>query len=325
MTARALGADDEAALQRLLRSVYGETYSYRDLYQPGGLRRLLATGQALLFGDFTARGELFSHTAFLLKDPRGEYVESGMSLRDPWLREHGRAPDADAWAMLFARVPEGVAYVHQNTTTLHPLAQRYASRYMRAAPSGLIADYSIGERLAGFSSSDAPAQSLTMTTALAPAPTSREVTLPDTLWSPWISARLSRWNRRLVSSLRPIDLDSLSLGLVEDNRDLSLRRRSIDRGEGAPLVTTLARDRARTDLVHVPLDDRSAALPWLLDEGYLPVGIRPHARRPDELIVQHLTPDRREAVSTSLRAARFHGEESRGLISDWIERCGRTS
>lgn len=324
MTARPLRADDEAAFVRLLRAVYGETYSYRDLYRPGGLGRLLASGRAALFGDFDADGELFSHTAFLLKDPRGEYVESGMSLRNAWLRTPGRTADADNWAMLFAAVPSGCAYVHQNTTTLHPLAQRYASRYMRAEPTGLIAGYAVGERLAGFDAPSTPMQCLTMTTALDAAPAARDVLLPDTAWSPWVTDRLAAWGRRVVGAPPALDADGLTLGLIEDNRDLSLRRRAIDRG-GGDLDALLASDRPRTDLVHVPLDDRAAALPALLAAGYVPVGLRPHAARPDELIVQHLPPARLAPELAALRVARVHSDAARRLLDDWVARCDRAS
>jgi hypothetical protein len=323
MTARLLSADDEPAFQRLLRAAYGDTYSYRDLYREGGLARLLASKRATLFGDFDGDGELFSHTAFLHKDPRGEYIESGMSLRNAWLRTPGRIADADTWPSLFEAIPRGCAYVHQNTTTLHPLAQRYASRYMRAAPTGFIADYAIGERLTGFDASDAPMQCLTMTTALDGAPTARDVQLPDTAWSPWITDRLRAWGRRVVAAPPRRSLEDLTLTLVEHNPDLSLRRRALDQRPCAEAIS-LDDDRPRTDLVHVPLDARAGVLPALFEADYVPVGVRPHATRPDEVIVQHLPPARIGSVVGALRAARVHGDEARRLLSDWVVRCDRT-
>src|SRR5262245_6760356 len=100
MTLRRALPQDELAFVRLLRGVSRDSYSYRDLYTEGGFARMLASGRVLSFGDFDAEGELFGHTAFLLKDPTGDYIESGMSFRSPTLRSPGRTDDASTWRWL---------------------------------------------------------------------------------------------------------------------------------------------------------------------------------------------------------------------------------
>ena len=76
---------------------------------------------------------LLSHTGFLYKDPRGDYLESGLSFIG---RAREGTPDAVVWARLMLWLQDRCVFVHQNTSTWHPLAQRYAARYMRARPTG---------------------------------------------------------------------------------------------------------------------------------------------------------------------------------------------
>lgn len=321
MTARPLLPADEAAFLRLLRSTYGESYSYQDLYQPGGLGRLLNSGKASLFGDFNEAGELFSHTAFLWKDPRKEYAESGMSFRNARRKGSGRTPEADSWAMLLSHLPPTCAYLHQNTTTLHPLAERYAIRHMAARTTGWIADYTVGERLSGFEGKE-EMQSLTLSSALPAAPASRRVLLPETPWTSWLTPLLESWGR----SVRPLVADEspmrLGLAEIENNPWISLRRRAFDwTGDG---LESLPIHRPRTDLLHLPLDLRSKILPFLLKQSYLPVGFRPHAHRPDELILQYLPPERRPRVLEGLSAARVRPVTLR-FFEDWARICAAAS
>ena len=71
MAMRLLEERDEPAVVALLREVYGDTYSYRDLYEPGGAAALIRSGRAFLWGDFDEAGHLLGHSGFLCKDPRG--------------------------------------------------------------------------------------------------------------------------------------------------------------------------------------------------------------------------------------------------------------
>ena len=122
--------------------------------------------KATLGGDFDADGQLVAHSAILYKDPRGEYVESGMSLRRP--KTPALTADAEVWRRIFADVAPRFSFIHQNSTTWHPLAQRYAQRFMRARASGLILGYAHGERISGLPPPTRPMDALTMTSVVAP-------------------------------------------------------------------------------------------------------------------------------------------------------------
>jgi hypothetical protein len=306
---RELGPGDEGALRSLVRKVYGDTYSYRRVYEDGGIAAMIESGKASLWGDFTASGELASHTGFFYKDPRGDYVESAMSLRNPALRPV--TPDAEVWRRFFAWLGRRFAYVHQNTTTYHPLAQRYADRYMRAVPAGLVLDYAVGERLAGVERTGAPMHALMMTTVVDGHP-QREVRLPRGPWSAWLA------QVAVGLGLAPVEVDAaawpLSATPIEHNAALDLVRRSIGRdraraGAFAPTGT-------RIDLVHVPLDERMGAVAGLVAAGYVPVGLRAQATRPHEVVLQHLPSDRLARAADAAATMRL-APPGAALVERW--------
>ena len=145
-----IGKADEASLVRLLRACYGETYSHRGLYQPGVFQSLWSTGALASLGDFDEAGGLRGHTGLWFKDPGGDFVESGLSLAAPAVRQvRRRAGEAAVWPWLLQQLAGSVELVHQHTTTLHRGAQLYALRYMGARLSGLIPAYAVRERLVG--------------------------------------------------------------------------------------------------------------------------------------------------------------------------------
>lgn len=317
MTVRLTTAADEATFLRLLRRVYGETYSYQELYAPGGFGRMLGSGKVLSFGNFDDDGEMFSHSAFLLKDPLGDYVESGMSFRVPSSRTADKDDEARIWRWLLDQVPPGVGWIHQNTTTAHPLAQRYAWRRMGARPTGFIADYALGERVAGHGEAGAM-QALTMATGLGSGPV-RTALLPESDWTEWITDRLAAFGRP-VEVIAPGPLEG-AVATIEENAALGLRRQAVDRREGQKEWAA----EARVELLHLPLDRRSRSLPEWLDRGWLPVGVRLHVRRPDELVLQHLPRSRRGAVVAALGAARWAHPDSEAMVARWSELCPRPS
>lgn len=323
---RLLEERDEAAFQALLRAVYGETYSYRALYDPGGVAEVIRSGRAALFGDFDPSGELLSHTAFLFKDPRGDYAESGMSFRGSRAREG--TPDAEVWTRLFAWLAGRCALVHQNTSTWHPLAQRYAQRYMRATPTGIIIDYVIGERLIGLPHRETPMHALTMTSVVDPdrlPPPSRRRLVPPGPWGAWIRGVLGGLGISGCAEADGAAPAAIALEDVERNAALSLVRRVIARGEGAiPIEEALAAPAGRIDLLHLPCDDRMAAFPALARAGFVPVGVRPHATREDEVILQRLPGDRRREAMDAISTMEL-APPGRALVSAWREACAQTS
>ena len=323
---RLLDERDEPAFVALLREVYGETYSYRALYEAGGVAALIRSGSAALWGDFDPSGQLLDHTAFLFKDPRGDYVESGMSFRGARARE--ATPDAVVWARLFEWLHERCVFIHQNTSTWHPLAQRYAARYMRARPTGVIVDYVIGERLIGLVHATTPMQALTMTSVVRPdrlpSPSSPRL-VPRGPWGEWLEGVLVGLGINAIPCDARETPGGLGIEEIERNSALDLVRRAVTRGPAqTSLEAAIEEASSRIDLLHLPCDDRMAAFPTIERAGYVPVGVRPHATRPDEVILQRLAGPRRSEASTALAAAAL-APPGRALVEGWLAACAQTT
>lgn len=317
---RWLGEADEPALQALLRARYGETYAYRGFYGRGGLAALWAAGSLLSLGEYDDAGQLVAHTGILVH-PGRDYAESGLSLIHPHRRSAmTRDEHVGMWQFVLGTLADHVTHLHQHTSTLHPRAQRYARTYMRAAPTGLVIDYTTGERLIGIDSSDAPMQALAMTTRLRPRE-ARPRHLPDGPWFAWLRARFAALDDGacVAVAVGGGDGDGLVFGTVDWNPALQLARRG-----AVGLGPALAWEPARVDLVQLPVADAELVARGsdvLLRRGYVPVGVRPGDG--DVVVWQHL-PDRRAAVAAAARAV-LAGEAIRGLFCGWSERCAPTS
>jgi len=314
---RELVAADEPALQGLLRRIYGETYSYRALYRSGGIAGLIGSGRAALWGDFAdGDGALVSHTGLFWKDPRGDYLESGLSLRHPHRRP--ATTDAEVWRRIFGWLDGRATYLHQQTTTHHPLAQRYAERHMRARPVGFVVDYAVGEQLASL---DRPMQAVMMTTLLAADHPQRAVAIPPGPWAEFLAAAA----RSVGLEPALVEVAACAVGVdraaIEDNRELGLMRRTIARpGTGVELAPSTA----RVDLLHVPLDARAGSISALIAAGWLPMGVRAHATRPHEAVLQCLPGARRAYASEALAGVRLGGAAA-ALAQTWRAACARAT
>jgi hypothetical protein len=326
---RLLEERDEPAFVALLREVYGETYSYRSLYEPGGTAELIRSGLAWLWGDFDEAGHLLSHTGFLCKDPRADYVESGLSFRGA--RARTGTSDAVVWSRLLHWLHERCVFVHQNTSTWHPLAQRYAARYMRARPTGVIVDYVIGERLVGIAHPATPMQALTMTSVVRPdrlPPPSRPSFVPRGPWGAWLRGVFESLGIAAIEIDDDAVAGDLAIEAIEANPALDLARRVVARA--APIEMEIAFAgaldgvNARVDLLHLPCDDRMAVYPALERAGYVPVGVRPHATRPDEVILQRLPGSRRGEARAALSGAAL-APAGRALVEGWLSACAQTT
>lgn len=337
---RWLGAGDEHAFRDLLHATYGDSYSYRELYLPGGLTRLIESGRVRSLGEFGDAGMLVSHTALIFKDPKNGYAESGMSMRRPGARMGDRAGQERSWRELLEQAANRAPFLHQNTTTYHPLAQRYAERLLHAMPVGVILDYAVGEKLQGIEHADAPMHALMMTSALrADAGASKRGSLPSGPWGEWLASIYSRigldrdWGRSTVgSSPSPVanPLDEIELNPALGLRRLALRG-DLERAIRALKALQESSAPARVDLIHLPLVPSGSwsgsvdrAISLLSSAGYVPVGLRPHAVRPDELVLQRLA-DRAASVASLQTHSRLGLESAKEMVSAWAALCLRTS
>lgn len=325
---RWLGPGDGPLLVALLRACYGYTYSYADLYRPETSERLWASGELSSLGYLDADGRLAGHTGFWRKDPRGEYVESGLSLVHPAARRGFPVDAGQLWRALRASWSRETGFIHQNTTTRHSRAQLYAIRYMRARPTGVIVEYALGERVVGLAEAPAPMHALTMTTVLEAGP-AQTLALPSGPWATWLAQVIAG----VLPSARVVPAAGapVACGLepIEWNASLGLRRRAITLagGSGSLPEELAAPSRAgvRTELIHLPLRPALVAGAWdsLLAAGYLPVGIRPHRRRTTELVLQQLGD--RSRCERAVAAMELPGASLRRFVEGWWEACARTS
>lgn len=321
---------EEPAFRALLHARYGSTYSYPVLYEPGGASRLWRSGRLLSLGELNGQGAIVSHTG-LWTMPGRDSVDSGLSLTHPSQRtamdrdEHSRL-----WRYLLDKLRGHVGFVHQHTSTLHLMAQRYASRIMGAVPVGLVVDYTRGETLMGVEGSGVPMQALEMTTVLRPLP-SRTRYLPAGPWGEWVLSILSGLDLAGTAILVPPAPRSRAeryvLRPIDWNESLRIERRELVGFSGSETgEPTLRAPRARVDLVHLSMGEPqrvAEGTPALLASGYLPTGVRLRREAPDELVFQHVADVR--AAREALGRARLAGKEAQALFAGWSERCARTS
>jgi len=218
-------------------------------------------------------------------------------------------------------------FMHQNATSWHPLAQRYAERYMRARPTGVIVDYAVDERLVGIPHRDGPMQALTMTSVVradrVPSPGRRRL-VPRGPWGEWLSGLLGSLGIAVIERAPVEAPGELGLEEIERNPAVGLLRRVVVRGGAAPLEAAGEGGGVRTELLHLPCDGRMAAFPALERAGYVPVGVRPHATREDEVVLQRLPGGRRREAMEALAGAALI-PRARTLVEGWRATCARTS
>jgi hypothetical protein len=320
---RWLGAGDGHLLVELVRACYGDTYSYAALYRADELEALWTQGTLLSLGHVDDDGRLDGHTGFWRKDPKGEHVESGVSLVRPSARRGFGVDPARMWQALLERWSTATAFIHQSTTTRHGHAQLHAARHMRARPTGWIFDYALGEVLVGLDEAPSPMHALTMSTALNPS--APMLAVPEGPWAAWLAALVREVLPAAVVTTVSCsrEVGSLAIASIEDNRSLDLRRRVVV-GMKDTADPGLAASPVRVELMHLPMQAALVSAAWasLLDAGYLPVGVRPHQRRTGEIVLQRVTAAHAgEALGSMVLA----GARVRRLADEWREACARTS
>lgn len=290
---RRLHPQDESKFIELLLSVYGQSYSYQNLYHKGEFSSLLKSGRLISYGEFTAEQRLISHSGFWVKAKDADYVESGVSFRLPYSNQAADALETQhEWQNAFLALSREYSFIHQQCTTSHPLAQRYAKKFMRAQACGLIMNYAENESLQGIKTHSRHMHSLMLTTVLNPLyyPI-KTLYIPKPFFS-WIETAYS--NLGLPVQLKACEesqdpmVFSSSMQSIEDNPSIQLESRRLTlNSQGIGFSSR------KTDLIHVPMGSErlmAAVYPLLIQQGYFPCGIRPHQLQEDELIFQRLKP-----------------------------------
>jgi hypothetical protein len=117
---------------------------------------------------------------------------------------------------------------------------------------------------------------------------------------------------------------SLGLEAIEHNPSIGLTRRAVIASTESRLGDALGMAASRTDLVHLPCDGRMSAFPVLQAAGFVPVGVRVHVSRPDEVVLQRLPGSRRREAIEALASAQLIAS-ARPLIAGWRATCAQTS
>lgn len=270
------GAEDEARLVALLRAGYGNTYGHRGLYETGAFLALWASRRLASLGWFDDEGHLRAHTGVFHKDASADFVESGLSIVAPAARrERQRTREAALWEWLRKELCQCAAFMHQHTTTLHPGAQLYAQRYMKARLCGLIPNYVTGEQVLGLAERGDTMHALMMTTFLQPLTAERSaILLPSGPHAEWLSVLAQSVG--LATQVVPRAPGALAeVSELEHAEVFGLIRRRVTvarRGGG----TQICPASARVDLIHLPAQE--AALACLCEPlyiaGYKPIGLR---------------------------------------------------
>jgi hypothetical protein len=291
---RKLTAEDEDQFIQLLTAIYGETYSYHILYETGGFSSLINQGYLTSYGEFDCHHRLLSHTGFWRKDKNSDYIESGCSFRlAAGSVEFKASREQLAWEECFAELAREYAFIHQQCSTLHCLAQRYASQFMHASPCGVLVNYAQDEKVRGIGERQKTMHALMMTSVLQPQAMSEKtvyITEDFTSWLSYIYEKL-KLPRKIVSVNAIADSQlSFDLITIEDNPYVSLQRRLVVPGKDKNTSLTITPSAMRSDVIHLPIESlalMNAALPVLQRAGYMPCGLRPHVSQPDELVLQH--------------------------------------
>lgn len=324
---RLLEVADEGAFRDLLESVYGDTYSYRHLSQVGEFSKLLNAGKLMSIGEFDPCENLIGHTSLILKDPEGEFLESGGSFRKHQARGGALMAHAKFWSKLLPSLGERFTFLYQNTTTFHPLAQRYAKRLMHAIPTGIIFNYTWGEKIPALGDFDEVMHALTMLTVLKKKGLRKQVLyLPVGCWGDWLQAFVELQN--LPREIIRFDLAEspervpYSFTELEWNAPLALLRRRVQFHSRREAFVRPS----RTDLIHLPCEGPNglkmgAVLKDLSRLNYFPVGYRPRDRNSDEIILQRIRPEGL-SLESLLSGLKIDDPETRKKITQWA-RCYR--
>ena len=318
-TARKLTAEDEEEFIKLLCKVYGRSYSYTLLYEKGGFASLINSKKLTSYGEFDEHGQLLSHTAFWHKEPNGDYVESGCSFRvSGGIKKFKSAIIPKVWQDILKSFAAQYQFIHQHNSTLHVLAQRYASRMMNAKYCGLIFGYAENEEVKGIEGSTDQMHALIMSTVLHPQK-EKKIFIPKFCQS-WLMNIYK--NLGIPRTFHPVDLStnmkwSFSFREIETNPYISLQRRLIQKS--TQMDSENIKGSWRTDLVHLPLEEPELvenALPLLFQSGYIPCGLRPHSQQSDELILQNFT-ENKFTIEHLIEEMKISNSETLREIEKW--------
>ncbi len=315
--------EDGDALRALIKACDGTSYSYTSLYTPNVLEDLWTHQKFLSLGEFNQENLLIGHTGLWRKDPKKNYIESGLSCIHPKHRQHANSDHDQRWKEILQGLSSHFPYIHQCTTTLHPMAQYYALAHMRALPAGLIAFYAQNERVVGLHETGEPMHALCMTTVLQPQTPLSPLWLPNNRWSAWLQTIANTLGLSTQEDHTTDPLPSGNLELIENNTSLGLRRQLLTGNFSAELAQSLQTTPARIELIHAPAHRGIGAIAQTLESlSFLPVAVRPHTTRPHEIIFQH-TPNPHQTAS-ALQRAKLATKPLIALWQGWIEQCAHT-
>lgn len=322
---RRLVAEDAPLIVELLRAIYGETYSYSDYYNPSFLEGLLNSESLIAFGVFNEDSELVGHTALITKDISSDYFESGMTMRHPRRKTVCKELEEELFQYIFHLAKEKSYYIHQNTTTYHQFAQATARKYMKTKYCGLTFGYTSGENIRNLEHTNSDMNAVIYTTVLREESPLKDVFLPNGQWGEWLSQIFhnvdSRKNIKFCDSLENNTQD-MYLTEIEENSHLGLNRFAVCDRDFMQVHFNPNLD-VKTMLIHLPARKELVQkyFNYLIANNFLPIGIRPHHNRWDEIIFQRLNlSDDLEDISNT----KLFWKDERQFFNDWCQLCQQT-
>ncbi len=317
---RKLTAEDELIVQKLVLSIYGETYPTKSIYKKNGYANLVNSENVVCFGQFNSVNQLIGHTGFFINFKKG-YAVSGYSMRIKGFTRIKRSDELETWEAIFTWLSKKIKYIHQNTTTCHLLAQMYADKILKSIPTGFVFDYALGIRLTDFKNPTDSTHILTQTNMLHEEPP-KTVCVDDSKWADWIIFCFEGFNReitKIVGENKPFVLEQ-----TETDPEIDLEKRTVhfDAAETVPTMP-FSKSTCRTDLIYFPCD-ASHSYHILLENEYLPVGVCPSPIGNDEIVFQFVPKHKRADTIADLKLAKLFTEKAKLIIKRWIELCEET-
>ncbi len=309
---RMMNQRDALSFTKLLYSVYGKTYTYKDFYQPDKYINLINSKNVLCYGCFNEDNELIGHTALRYNKKDCSYY-SFLSMKK-WTKKHiDRDLEKKQWKAIINQLSSNASLLYQNTTTSHLLAQKYASTHLLSNPIGFIFNYTNRESYKSIKTSGRFMHSLIQITQLKKEQ-AKKVTLFDNWWTNWIKLCYSGMGFEIEVSNQnnSIKKELIIEKTYEDNK-LEMVEYTLKGGVGNFFLP----ERTKTTLFKIPINNLKL-FNKLTKLNFIPVGIKINLYKNDELVLQLLTKNEIKEIIKRADSIALYSTKAKQMLRLWI-------
>lgn len=307
LTLRPLNGNDYPQFERLLNSVYGNSYSYQSLYTNSGFEKLVDRPQVISLGLFSEE-DLVGHTGLYLDRIKHGILDSGLSFRNPFAARVSRKDEAKIWSRSLHHLAKFGSVMNQNVTTYHHFAQMYSERSLKSFPTGQIFNFAVGEQFSFYPSTDLPMHAVTYASPLR---TIGFYPKQETAASPF-----KEWIDKWISSTRPSDSPNATgqtqietFGEIVNTELSCIESDNIDRFERNHQLDF------RLKILLIPAGDER--LNKFLAHRFFPVGIRIGATGRISVALQKLSAFDIRLVFASFHASKIYNPFVTEMYDEW--------